>query len=340
MPVGAGIMQIATVNVYRTAIEISSISPSITVVKCGDDIEFFVSVTSSNPSYAVNDGYFYLINADNHDVIGGGNISAGSGSTGLISGLSGILRVYARYTGTYNEYMASTSPIKTYIVPKQNSTISITDPTNGSYYCYYQPVSITALVQAASSGTPSGNVLFKLYLDDDNYISLSSGEINEFTGEATIEMPALTGDLDGYVKYIQATYLGDYCYNSSYTDIGTSGIEIIPTLNDTTYITIDSMVGPSFPIANPITFGATVTGSSLSAPDGYDGYVKFEYRNIFGGPKTELGISYLTNGIASLTVVGNTFPSIGPWIVSADFYSESDCYDSTSVTSTTTITIT
>lgn len=339
MPLPSGIIQMARVNMYFTNISITNILPAVPTAICGDDVEFFVSVTSSNPYSDVNDGYFAIIEVGSEIIIGTGTISSGIGSTGLISGISGNITVYAKYYGLSNLYYSSISAQETYTVLPQRSTISITDPIYGYIYCYYNPVSITATVAGISSGIPSGNVLFKLYLDTTNYIELPTGTINPITGEATIEMPAMTGDLDGYEKYIQATYEGSNCYYRSSTNSGLYGTQIIPISEDTTYVTITSMAGPPYPISNPITFTATVAADSLSPPDGYDGYVKFKYRNSFGGPYTDLGISYLDEGEASLTIPGYTFPGIGVWIVGADFYSESQCYASTTSTSTTTISI-
>ena len=61
MPVGAGVMQMPRVTVVRTATEITSISPSITSVVCGDSIEIFFSVSSYDELLTVNDGYVTII---------------------------------------------------------------------------------------------------------------------------------------------------------------------------------------------------------------------------------------------------------------------------------------
>ncbi len=336
MPIGAGILNSLRYSYYTTSINIVNITPPTGSADCGDLIEFFVQVESTS-SYAVNSGTFDIIDLNTDTIIGSGSIFAGIGSTGLVSGLSGLLNIAAIYNGVSGTYAPSTSLSQVYSISKQRVTVSIDDPPDNSYYCYYNPLNITASVSGVSSGTPSGTVNFRLYTDASNYLELPSG--NLVSGSVTIEMPAETGSIAIEERYIQAIYNGDSCYFGGITSGGYSGLQINAITEDSTSILIDDMSSGSYLITDPITFTATVTANNIVSPDGYDGYVKFEYTSPIGGPSTELGISYMEEGVSSLTVPGNTFSSTGSWIVSSSFHTESSCYASTLYDSSTTITV-
>lgn len=337
MPIAAGILQSLRYDYYRTSINIINITPDSGIAVCGDLIEFFVQVESTSVD-PVDSGTFDIVNLDTSTIIGSGSIFRGVGSTGPVSGLNGVLNIAAVYNPDSGIYASSRSLSQIYSISKQRVTVSIDDPADNSYYCYYNPLNITATVSGVSSGTPSGTVNFRLYTDDSNYIELPSG--NLVSGSVTIEMPAQTGSIDIEERYIQAIYDGDSCYFEGSSLAGYSGLEVNAITEDSTSILIDDMSSGSYLITEPITFTATVTANNITPPDGYDGYVKFEYSSpIGGGSSTELGISYMEDGLSSLTVPGNTFPSTGRWVVSSSFHAESSCYASTLYDSSTTITV-
>ena len=339
MPVGVGVMQMPRVTVVRTATEITSISPSITSVVCGDSIEIFFSVSSYDELLTVNDGYVTIIDLNTNTEIGGGTLLLGIGSTGSISGLSGILNLAAYYSGNYNQFSPSTSSTILYPIVRQNTTINITSPVSETYYCYYSPLNVDINVQSVGIGSPTGNVYLKIYSDNNTYTQLGPEEISPISGNVTIEMPAEYGNYDGYSKYLQAIYEGNYCFSPAGTSSGTGGVEIIPLDQDPEVtIVINSMPG-RYLIGNLITFTSVVSTDLLPVPDGYDGYVQFSYSDLFAGPSTILGSSYMDNGTASLTVNGNTFSGIGSWQVLAEFYSDNPCYGPVPISDSTTIDI-
>lgn len=327
MPIAAGVMQSAKVTVTNTITTIDSALPSLSGASCGQDIEFNFSVYSTNPLYIVDDGYVTIIDLNTNTELGGGNVIAGVGTTGLISGLSGLLNIVAKYSGTYNQFGTSISSELIYPITRQETQITINSPTIEEIHCYYSPINVEVNLEGAVEGIPSGDIYLNVYFDDDNYMQFGPAAIDPITGNATVEIPAETGNLDGYSRYLQVTYAGDSCFAPAGTQSGTSGYEIVVVVSDDLSIVLDSFPG-TYPISDPVTLTANIYTDVLPLPDGYDGYVQFSYTSPYDISYTLLGTSYMNEGIATFTVPGDTFPSTGTWEIMAEFFSDNPCYGS------------
>ena len=243
MPVAAGVMQSPRVTVVGTTVTLTSITPPASA-QCGDDIEFFFSVTSSNPLYTVDDGYVTIIDLNTSTEIGGGFVLSGTGSTGLISGLSGLLNIVAKYEGTYNQFSPSISSAISYPIVRQNTNITIANPVSNTIYCYYSPLNVDINVQGVLGDFPSGNVYLRVYYNDDDYTEIGPEELDPLNGNAIVTIPSETGDNDGYSRYLQVIYEGNSCFSPSSTYGGTLGREIIP-------IDIDPEITISLSVSTP-----------------------------------------------------------------------------------------
>lgn len=323
MPIARGLMQIGRVNVYRTSCIFDRIEP--TESYCGGGVIFYVSVNNLFPGVTVTGGTFDIINVDNNDIIASGNISAGSGTVSGYVNLSGALNLAVRYNGYNNQFSSSVSSPVRYNVSNVYTNTTIISPES-SNYCYHEPLTIAAKVDAVDFGTslfpvmpvPTGNVqfIFKQPITDLEYniINLGEAELNG-AGIATLEMPPNTGEVG--VAIIVAYYLGDGCFESSFTTHEFNSIE-----NDTTNIGVNTTTTGPLYTYTPINLTALVVGTDL--PDPSDGSVHFSVTS--GASTIDLGTYPVSSGTATTTIPAGTL-TVGIWQATADYIpSSTQCY--------------
>ncbi len=327
MPVGAGVIISANPNIYTTSVEIDTISPD--PASCGDSLTFDVEVTNLDVSGPDPVGNFSIIDRITGNVLATGTLGLRGAGTAICPSATGYLQLYARYDG----YSQSQDPDGYYFSPSDSnitefalslvpSTTSIVSPSSGDYYCYAAETTVVAQVTDGRVPVTGGNVNFRLYTDSTNYIQLPSAEVDIF-GYATTTIPADTTTY-GRVNYLYASFDGYGCYARSQTTKGTGGVDIYPTNNDPTSLALSVDGGTTFIATDPVTFVGTVTATNLVDPS--DGYVNFYAVDIRGPTTITLGADIPTNGVASITVPGNTFDPAGTWDLYGQYFTDGYCY--------------
>jgi hypothetical protein len=217
MPVARGIMQIGRINIYPTITTISNID-SISPAMCGDPITFTITVANERGT-PVPTGTVYLM--DRQTPIGSGALSAGT-TTITIPLNTGNLQLHAFYPGIVNLFGASnSSPIIPYdVYPIETQTTVL--HTDDAYFCSNLEYELHAHVELIYGiATPTGNVIFNIYFNDVDYITIGTASLDS-SGNASIIMPANTV-LPNNLYYIHAFYLGDGCYGESESPPGETG---------------------------------------------------------------------------------------------------------------------
>lgn len=327
MPIGRGIMQFGRINVYPTTSIMSSIVPA-NGAHCGDNVQFNVQVSNDRGvGFPGPTGSVQVIDKLTNNIIVSGTLSnfGSPTSTALLNVVlqTGNIVPIVNYNGVVNQFGNSQSTNSTtYIVGPISTTTTITT-TNGSYFCYHQPFTVTAhVVQNSGVLTPTGNVRFLLYSDNINYDVIDIDSLDG-SGNASVIIPA-NFTTPGNDYHLQALYEGDGCFAASGSAAGLSGTLLHSILGDNTTITVGvSGINP-FCIHQSKTFTATVHGTNLANPS--IGSVTW---SAFKSPTTLiLGTdNSVVNGAASITVGPNFFTSQGVWQLSASYTGDGYCYD-------------
>jgi len=320
MPLGRGLMYIGRLNIYRTTTTITSISP--TLPNCGDTITFHVTVTNNTGGGPTPTGTVSIINTVSGTVLATGTLTAGSVVISTTLNVS-LGKYIAIYSGVHNLFETSTSDISNYNIGLTTTTTTILT-VNNLYFCYAQPMFISAHVTPVSGPLPSGSVRFILYSDDINFVELSSATLNDL-GDATSIIPAFT-TTDGYDYWLQAVYDGYGCWNSSESPGGILGKTLHSISNDVTTTVASISDNPIFCIHQNITLISGTIASLLPPPS--VGSVQFTCTD--GYTTMDLGTTEIVDGSASLLVLGNTFDPGTFWNVTANYISDGYCYANSS----------
>ena len=201
-------------------------------------------------------------------------------------------------TATYNgdgvpddNYLGSVSPNFTQIVNKSSTTTLVGSTPNPSNYG--QPVTLTATVAGAGTGTPTGSVTFKL-----GSTVLGTGVLNA-SGVASYVTTAF--QLPGGAQTITAVYGGDSNF------VGSTGttIQNVNAIASSTSIT--SSANPSG-FGAPVTFTATVTSSMPggAVPTGTVTFLLNGTTTLGLGTLNASGIATMTTSSAQLPIGTNT----------------------------------
>jgi len=216
----------------------------------------------------------------------------------LLVGSHSIRAIYNGDGGSTNFYLASQSQILTQIVTKAATTTTVSGAPNPT--TYGQAVTLTANITGLGSGTPSGNVTFKLGGTNLATVPLNASGVATFVTSA-FQFPG------GQDQIVTAVYNGDGNFNSS---SGTYLQDVNPAPSTTTVVTSGSPSG----FGQPVTFTATVSSTLGGDPRKPSGAVTF----ILDG-STTLGVGTLNaSGVASFTTSGQQLP-IGNHTITAEY---------------------
>ena len=329
MPILLGSILIPPVRTYNTSIVLDSITPD--PASCGDSLTFDVTVTNADVTGPYPTGPFSIIDRLTNNTLATGTLGARGVGTAVCPSATGYLEIYAKFDGYYQYdgydayyFSTSTSEISEFALSLVPTTISIIFPSAGDYYCYQSETTVIAEVTAGVRvPVTDGNVNFRLYTDNTNYIQLESASLDSF-GYATTTIPANTTTF-GRSNYLFASFDGYGCYIRSQTSKGTSGLLVYPTSNDTTSLSLSVDGGSTFIAANPVIFIGTVTANNLTDPS--DGYVNFYAVDVRVSEAIILGNATPINGVASLVVPGGTFDPAGTWDLYGQYFTDGYCYN-------------
>lgn len=335
MPIARGIMQVGRINVFPTTTTLVSINPPDSGF-CGDLITFKVKVSNNRGvGFPLPTGTVLIKDSNTNTTLASGSLSPsvpdGYSKVDISSTISiSNNQIYAQYVGVVNQFGASqSSPTVPYSVSLIGTNITITN-TPGTNFCFHNNFNLNVHVARSIGGAAvtTGNVQVNLYTDPISFTTIGSATLNG-SGNATVVLPANT-TVPGNNYYIQATYLGSGCFGTSNSPIGVNGtlIHSVSLTQNTTTTAVTSGSG-SFCINSSRTFTATVNSAFLGGPG--VGSVTF---TAFKSPTTiTLGTdSSVVGGVASINVLGGTFPSTGTWTVTAAYTGDGYCFaNSTSV---------
>jgi len=318
MPLGRGLMYTGRLNIYRTTTTITSISP--TLANCGDTVTFNVTVTNNTGGGPTPTGTVSIVNTVSGNVLATGTLTAGSAAISTTPSVS-LGKYVAIYSGVHNAFETSTSAISNYNIGLTTTTTTVLT-ANNLYFCYAQPVFISAHVAAASGPFPSGSVRFILYGDDINFVELPSATLNG-SGNATSTIPSFT-TTDGYDYWLQAVYDGYGCWNSSESPGGMLGKTLHSISHDVTSTVVGISGSDTFCAHDDITLISGTTSTLLVNPS--VGSVHFVATNNDAPITIDLGISSIINGSSSIFVPGDTFSVGSTWSITANYISDGYCY--------------
>lgn len=329
MPVARGIMQMGRINVFPTTTTLVSISPP-DVGLCGEPVTFTVTVVNNRGGAFPFPTGTVLIK----DSITNITLASGSLSHGLFDGYSKVIitstisisnnQIYAQYVGVVNQFGTSqSSPTVSYSVSLIGTTTAIAiNP--GTDFCFHNNFNLNAYVVRTVGSAPvtTGSVQVNLYTDPISFTTIGTAALN-VDGYATVVLPANT-TVPGNNYYVQAQYFGSGCSGASASPTGTNGtlIHSVSVIQNTT--NTSALVGfGSFCIHSSRFFIAVVTSAFLGGPS--VGSVTW---TAFKSPTTiTLGTdSFLSGGVATLTIPGDTFPSSGNWTVTAAYTGDGYCF--------------
>jgi hypothetical protein len=341
MPVARGIMQMDRINVWPTVTTFSVTPASPTT--CGTAITCSVTVTNSAANVPPL-GTVRMIDGNNNAILATGTLAAAgvnySTATLYPSITNGSIALTAKFIGQVggtdlaHQFKPSLSAPISYNVNLISANTSISSPNPDAYFCYHAALPVTAYVSNSGSPITSGNVTFVLWANAASSTTLGTSVLDG-TGHASFSVPANT-TVPPNVYYLEAIFDGTGCFTPSSSGSGTSGTPVFSSYNDTTSTTVSSAGGSSFCIANPSTFNITVSPTHLIAPS--IGTISVTAVQILGGgPGTPfaLGSGTPTNGLLSLVVPANTFPTPASYNVTAVYTGDGYCYQSSTSTAIT-----
>jgi len=331
MPIARGIMQIGRVNVYPTSASFISISP-VDVASCGDIITLSVKIINTKVPSIKPYGSVSVIDTFDGYVVGTATLDIDGYAIIATSIPNGYLELAVKYDGYINHFQPSQSAGSIYIINPLDSVTEIASPAADGYYCPDQDLIIESFTHL--SGNPGiyptqGVISFALYTNNTNRIELGSATVDS-TGHATGLIPAFTTGLptapsDGY--WLQASFDGYGCFQSSGSPVGTAGLKIRPIHNDTTTTAISVSATPL--CYQDITSATvTITGTNLANPS--SGTITISDKD----SGTILGTGIPVNGVAVIELDGYALPAQAaidyPYIYTiwADYVPDGYCYTS------------
>jgi hypothetical protein len=263
---------VQTVLVPTTTSVASSLNPSLV----GQSVTFTATVAiAADPPAAGPTGTVDFL--DGATMIGSGTLGSNDQATFTTSTLAaGTHPITAVYTGDSMFAGSTSSPPLDQVVNKQASTTTLTSSANPS--TFGQPVVFTAIVAPATSGMPTGSVIFTVDDQAGSLVPLTSVGGKE---QATFTTSTLAGGMHS----VTAAYSGDGTFASS------TSSEVTQTVNPAA-TTVSLAVAP-----NPATVGQAVAlSATVSGTPTPSGTVTFEEGT------TVLGTSAVnSSGVATLT---------------------------------------
>jgi hypothetical protein len=232
-----------------------------------------VDVAVDNTYHLTSSGGTVIL-FDNGTQIATGAMSQGTAFFPLTTLAVGAHALTATYSGD-NDLKPSTSTAFTQNVSQATTTTSVS--LSASSISFGQSATLTATVQAAYTGTPTGTVTF---LDGTTTLGTSTVA----NGSAQFTASALAPGTHN----ISAKYSGD----TNFTGSNSTASQTLTVNTATTTTTVSTSLNPSS-YGQLVTFSATVQAGSGSGPTG---------SIIFLNGVTTLGTVPLTNGTAQLAV--------------------------------------
>lgn len=247
------------------AVLTSSANPSVS----GQNITFTVKVTGPGSTLPTGKVTFF----DGGNALGMATLDATGAATYATSSLIvGTHPISVKYAGDTNFSVAT--GVLTQTVGSASTNIALTASANPAIFG--TPTTLTATINSNGS-TATGTVTFT-----DGSTTLGSGTLNA-GGVATLTTSTLTPG----VHSIVANYAGD---GNTAASVSTA---LSLTVEQMTQIALTSSVNPTYTLT-PVTFTATVSNSSNTAPTG---------TVTFTDGSTQLGTASVgSNGVANLTV--------------------------------------
>jgi MYXO-CTERM domain-containing protein len=224
---------------------------------------------------------------DGSTVFAAGVLVGGAASVSTTTLAIGDHAITAQYDGDAT-FAPSASIALTQTIAKATSTVTLVATPNPSVAD--QPVLLTATVQAADGGVPTGTVTF-----NDGTTALGSGTIT--AGVATLT----ASELALGTHAITAVYAGD----ADHTGASGGTSQVVNAVSTATALA--SSANPSV-FGQPITLTATVTGIGGGAGEIAAGSVTFRdgSTTLGSGPVTLDGAGVATIAVSSLTVGAHT----------------------------------
>jgi hypothetical protein len=280
-----------TIHSKTATTVVSSLNPST----YGVAVTFTATVTSSGgtPSGTVTF-------KDGAATLGTGTLSGGITKLATSTLAGGSHSITALYAGSGN-FNGSTSAALTQTVNMAGSSTTLSASVNPS--AFGQPVTFTATVKSATTGTPAGSVTFK-----DGATVLGTQSLNA-SGVATLA----TASLSVGSHSLTADYAGNVDFNASASP---SLAQTVKKAGSST--TLSSSVNPS-EFDRSVTFTATVKSATMGT---LGGSVTFK------DGATVLGTQSLdASGVATLVIASL---SVGPHSITTDYAGNADFNASTS----------
>lgn len=328
MPIARGIMQMDrfTIHPTTTTLTITPTSP----ISCADTdlMEFIVNVTSTSGivSGSISGVDVQIKNIDTNEVVAQGLLDGYGAATLsiLVPISSGSKNFAAFYLGKLNQFAPSTSARKVYIVTSVSTTTTTIAPEEPYYFCKNSDFTIGAHV-ISSLGPPTGFLTFIIWNPANDGYVLGNTLLDGY-GDGYMLIPE--GILpDSTNVYVQALYLGNICYASSFSPAGTSGMELEQTSSNTTITTISIVGSSTFCIDDPLIVNATVTVTNFPNPD--FGLVTFFATKNGTTTPFQVGSTVLVNsGLASITLPSNTFVLSDIYFLHAEYSGDGFCFNS------------
>jgi Bacterial Ig-like domain (group 3)/Divergent InlB B-repeat domain len=264
----------------------------------GGAISQTIAAPASNTNYTASFATQYLLTTAANSPTGG-TITAGgwvnASSNVLITATPASGFVFTGFSGDLSgtanpQYLFANSPknvVANFIPFSPVTMTTIGSTANPS--AWGQTVALTAMVNA-STGTPTGNVVFK-----DGAVTLGTVAL---TGNS---VSLMTSGLSVGSHSITANYLGDAIYNASSSSVLSQAVS-----RATTTVVVTPSANPGF-INQTVTYTATVSGAFGGSPTG---------TVTFKSGATTLGTATVSGGQGS---INKAFPSAGTKPITATY---------------------
>jgi hypothetical protein len=248
-------------------------------------------------------GAFQFLGGPSVSPSGGNSAAASVTSTNIPAGSWQIqVDFHSSDTSRFQDSLANLKPIT---VNKDNTSVTLTDSSNGAATVSGQPYTLTATVNNLNTGaTPIGSVQFQVTSLLFPFTSTTIGTVGLNNGVATINVPNPLIPASGLPYLFNASYNpGADPFNSNVVDFIGSNSSILHTVNkaNTTTALTASPASPTNPGTN-VTFTATITPVSpgTTAAGQVGGTANFYLDTSTAGTPAAANVP-VVNGVAQYT---------------------------------------